>query len=95
MLTDVQIQELAVKMHIPLECVSFKDELPSKLKYNRGYIINMEDQLDAEGLPNDGSHWTCFQIVKDIDGKVMPIYFDSFGVGPPRAVSEAVEKFCG
>jgi len=94
MLTDVQLIDLAQKMSIPLESVSFKDELP-KLKYNRSYIINLEDELDNEGLPNQGSHWTCFEIVKDKDGKVMPIYFDSFGVGPPLAVSEAVEKFCG
>ena len=95
MLTDFQIQDLAQKMDIPLESVSFKDELPGKLKFNRAYIINLENEFDAEGRPNEGSHWTCFEVVKDNDGKVMPIYFDSFGVGPPLAVSAAVEAFCG
>ena len=56
MLTDVQLIDLAEKMHIPLESVSFKDELP-KLKYNMSHIINLEDELDNEGLPNNGSHW--------------------------------------
>ena len=95
MLTDAQIVELAGKMGIPLESVSFKDELPGKLKFNRAYVVNLENEYDAEGLPNQGSHWTCFEIVKDNDGKIQPIYFDSFGVGPPLAVSDAVFAFCG
>ena len=52
MLTDSQILDLAQKMDIPLESVSFKDELPAKLKFNRAYIINLENEFDAEGLPN-------------------------------------------
>ena len=95
MLTDFQIQDLAQKMDIPLESVSFKDELPGKLKFNRAYVINLENQFDAEGLPNEGSHWCAFEVVKDQDGKIQPIYFDPFGVGPPLAVSDAVFAFCG
>ena len=95
MLTDVQLKELAVKMQFPLESVTFKDELPSKLKYNVGYIINLENELDDKGEPNSGSHWTCFQIQKGKDGIALPIYFDPFGVAAPVVVSEAVEKFCG
>ena len=81
-------------MGIPLEGVYFKNELPP-LKYNRSYILNMEDELDEDGKPNIGSHWVALQIHKSADGKVSPIYFDSFGVGAPVAVSEAVFKFCG
>jgi hypothetical protein len=95
MLSDVQLKELAVKMNYPLEEVCFKDELPSKLKYNAGYIINMESELDAEGKPNDGSHWCAFIIQKANDGVVRPIYFDPFGVAPPKDVCSSVEKFCG
>jgi hypothetical protein len=95
MLSDVQLKELSVKMNYPLEAVCFKDELPSKLKYNVGYIINMESELDNEGKPNDGSHWCAFQIQKANDDVPRPIYFDPFGVAPPKAVCSAVEKFCG
>jgi hypothetical protein len=62
MLTDIQIKELAKKMNIPLERVCFKDELLEKpLKYNVSYIVNMENEFDDEGNPNDGSHWVCLQ----------------------------------
>ena len=95
MLSDHQLYDLAKRMGVPLESVSFKDELPKKLKYNVGYIINMENELDEKGQPNDGSHWCAFQIQKGPDGVAMPLYFDPFGVGPPQSVSAAVEKFCG
>ena len=95
MLSDGQLYELAKKMGVPLEAVSFKDELPAQLKYNRGYIINMQNELDDKGLPNEGSHWCAFQIQKGADGVPLPIYFDPFGVGAPLAVSAAVEAFCG
>ncbi len=92
MLTDGQLESMAERMRIPLESVTFKDDLP-KLKFNRSYIINMQDELDDKGRPNSGSHWCAFQIQKDGD-EVRPIYFDPFGVGPPQEVSAAVERFC-
>ncbi len=95
MLSDVQIKELSKKMNFPLEAVCFKDDLPSKLKFNVSYVINMESELDAEGKPNEGSHWCAFQIQKAKDDVPRPIYFDPFGVAPPVAVCTAVEKFCG
>jgi hypothetical protein len=95
MLTDVQLEDLAGRMGCKLECVSFKDQLPKELKYNKGYIINMEAELDDKGQPNDGSHWVAFQIEKGTDGVIRPMYLDSFGLGPPTEVSEKVEKFCG
>ena len=94
MLSDVQLQEIAVKMHVPLAGIHFKNCMPQKLKYNVSYILNMEDELTEEGKPNDGSHWVALQINKK-DGKIQPIYFDSFGVAPPVAVRTAVESFCG
>ena len=36
MLTDGQLESMAERMRIPLESVTFKDDLP-KLKYNRAY----------------------------------------------------------
>ena len=83
MLTDQQLESMAERMHIKLECVCFKDQLPKKLKYNVGYICNMQDELDDKGRPHDGSHWVAFQIQKGTDGQVRPMYVDSFGIGPP------------
>ena len=64
MLTDIQIKDLAKRMDIPLERVCFKDQLLQKpLKYNRSYIINMDNELDEDGKPNEGSHW--YKVVKN------------------------------
>jgi len=93
MLTDVQIESMAAKMRIPLESVSFKDDLP-KLKYNRAYIVNMMDEFSEEGVANPGSHWVAFQIEKS-GNDIRPMYVDSFGIGPPVELSDAVFKFCG
>jgi len=93
MLSDVQLKDLAERMDIPLEAVVFKDELYNlgKLKYNRSYIINLENEFDENGEPNDGSHWTCFQVNEYPNGKIEGIYMDSYGAQPPVAVLD----FCG
>jgi hypothetical protein len=89
MLTDTQLYELADKMNIPLETICFKDKLPKKLKYNRSYIINLDDSVDEEGNKSEGTHWTCLQVNKDKDGRVTPLFFDPYGAGP----SESIKKF--
>ena len=95
-LSDEQIRELCYKMNIPLaeNGIVFKDELPTKLEYNKSYFINLEDEYDAKGVLNSGSHWTCFQIAKYPSGKVEPIYFDAYGMPPPEVVKERMMKFC-
>lgn len=95
-LTDTQIRELCEKMSIPLaskDGIVFKDELPTKLEYNKGYFINLEDEYSAEGTLNSGSHWTCFQISKYPNGKIAPLYFDPFGMPPPEIVKERIMNF--
>jgi hypothetical protein len=89
MLTDSQIEILCTKMQIPLAGIFFKNELPRKLEYNKGYVINIQDSHDGNGLENSGSHWTCFYVAKYPNGNVEPIYFDSYGMPPPKQV----EKF--
>jgi hypothetical protein len=90
-LTDTQIFTLANKMDIPLVFCGFKDELKSeKLKYNKSYIINMEDEFDKDGNRNQGSHYTCFQVNKYPNGKKEGLYFDSFGMPPPQIVEDFV-----
>ena len=95
MLTDDQLQDMCHRMKIPLEGIVFKDELPSKIKYNKAYIINLENEYDDEGRPNDGSHWTCLQVNKYDNGKIEPFYFDSYGMPPPESVKKAVLNTTG
>jgi hypothetical protein len=87
MLTDFQILEIAKRMDIPLERCCFKSELTEeKLVYNKGYILNMEDEFNSEGERNDGTHWTAFYVKKTPNGTIQPIYFDSYGVDCPEIV---------
>jgi len=92
MLTDRQLETLAVKMKVPLERICFKDELKEKpLKYNRFYIINMQDELDDEtGERNEGTHWTAFQVNKTKKGTIEPMYVDSYGIPPPESVKDYI-----
>lgn len=91
-LTDYQIKELAKKMSIPLADVIFKDELESPLEYNKAYIINIEDSVDENGHPNDGTHWCYLQCNKYPLGKIESIYFDPYGAPPPECVKKAVKE---
>lgn len=91
-LTDTQLKILAKAMDFPLGSVCFKDELPSKIEFNKSYIINIEDAEDEEGNSNSGTHWTCFQINKYPNGKEEGIYFDPYGVGMPQDVENSIFK---
>lgn len=94
MLTNGQIEDMAPKMGIPLEFCGFKDLLPKKLKPNKYYMINLEDADDEEG-PNEGSHWTGFQVKKANNGHVGAVYFDSYGKGPPQIVTKLIKENFG
>jgi hypothetical protein len=91
MLTDLQIEELATRMGVPLEGVYFKNEIPKPLKCNKTYIINLQDSITDDGDENGGTHWTMFQINK-IKDKYIPFYFDSFGAPPPEVVKTAIKN---
>jgi len=95
MLTDIQLEELCQKMNIPLEGVYFKDELPRKLAYNRSYIINIQNSVDEEGKPNEGTHYTALQVNKYPNGRIEPIYFDPFGASPSESIKKFVLDNCG
>lgn len=83
MLTDQQIRELSIKMNFPLDEIIFKNQVPKKFKFNKAYIINLEDEFDEKGNLNCGSHWTCLQVNKYPNGNIQGMYFDSFGMPPP------------
>ena len=89
MLTNIQVIDLAERMNIPLEEVVFKSELTNMtLRYNRSYIINLEDEFDEEGRKNQGSHYVCFQVNHYSDKPDEHVYFDSYGCAPPNEVLE-------
>jgi len=89
MLTNDQIDDLAGRMKIPIAYVGFKSNLPKKIKPNKAYIINLDDEYDrGTGMRNGGSHWTCFQVMEYPNGKKEGIYFDSYGAPPPEIVNE-------
>jgi len=95
MLTNHQIEELSKRMSFPLAGVFFKDELPNKLQYNKGYVINLQDSTDEDGKDNDGTHWTCLQVNKYPSGLIEPIFFDPYGAPPSESVKKFVKANCG
>jgi len=94
MLTDLQINELSKRMSIPLAGCFFKDELPTKLDYNKVYIINLQDSETDDGDQNSGTHWTMGYIRETPKGQKQPIYFDPYGCPPPENVKKIFEKQC-
>jgi len=95
MLSNSQIEELSVKMNIPLEEIIFKDDCPDKFKFNKSYIINLEDEYDEAGNLQSGSHWTCLQINKYPNGKIESMYLDSFGSPPPTEIIDCYKRTTG
>ena len=90
-LTNTELMDLGKRMDIPLEPPVFKSQLAEmKLKYNRFYIINLEDEYDPDGMKNDGTHYTCFQVNKYKNGKIEGVYLDPYGVAPPTDIEEFV-----
>lgn len=90
-LTDEQLKNLSNKMNIPFGNVYFKDEIKT-YQYNKSYFINMQDSVDETGQLNPGTHWTLLQVNKTPNGRIKPIYFDPYGVAPPKDLMELVKK---
>lgn len=86
MLTNYEIEDLAKRMNVPLEYVGYKDLMPTKIKHNKTYILNMSDEED-EG---NGSHWVGFQVNINKD-KYLAMYFDSYGNAPPELLKKLVK----
>ena len=94
MLTNIQITDLAKRLDIPLERVCFKDELHEEpLKFNRGYIINLENSVDKDGNNNPGTHWTALYVRKYTNNLMEPVFFDSFGAPPSKEIIKYVNKY--
>ncbi|NQX03137.1 hypothetical protein HQ447_20965 [bacterium] len=95
MLTDADLRQLASKMSVPLEFIGFKDDLPKRVKSNKAYVINLENEENIDGEDNQGSHWTCFYVSEYPNSKVEAIYFDPFGFPPPEIVKKVVKDTYG
>lgn len=81
MMTNVDLEEKAVRLNIPLVGVFSKDKLPITKK-DGGYIVNLQDSDDGPG-----THWTAFYIERRRNASsTHSVYFDSFGVIPPLSV---------
>jgi len=94
-LTDTQIYKLAERMRIPIASVCFKDELPSKLQFNKTYIINLQDSTDEDGQENEGTHWTMLQCNKYPNDTKECFFFDPYGAPPSEVIKKAVASTNG
>ena len=91
MLTNFQLEDLCEKMDIPLETIVFKSSLKDmKIKYNRSYIINLENEFNEDGERNEGSHWCGLQVNKYKNGKLQGFWFDTYGQPSPTEVIDFV-----
>lgn len=85
-ITNTKLEEHAVRLRIPLLGVYNKDLLPSK-RGNGGYIFNLQDSTDENGVSLPGTHWTA----AFVEGN-RSVYFDSFGFPPPEQVEQFLSK---
>lgn len=82
-LTNFEIEHICEKMKLPLIGVYSKDDLPNK-RYIGSYYINMQNMNDG-----NGSHW----VFCHINDKGKAIYFDSFGISPPKEIEQFLKTF--
>ena len=64
----------------------YKDKL-KEIKSNSSYILNLNSELDENGNRNKGSHWVSLVIDDDKQG----IYFDSYGLEPPKEIKNLLK----
>jgi len=87
-ISNFKIEEIADKLKLPIVGVFSKDQLPSRQQIG-SYYINMENSVDAQGNPMNGSHW----IFARIFDKKHAIYFDPFGIDMPQEVRGFLKHF--
>lgn len=83
MLSNFDIEDICLKMDLPLVGVLSKDKLPDK-RYIGSYYINMENEDDG-----NGTHWVYVRITSDSKA----LYFDSYGFKSPKEVEEFLKPF--
>jgi hypothetical protein len=80
--SSVQLEEYSQILNLPLIGIYSKNELPTHPSIG-SYIINMEDSTAG-----NGSHWILLKIFPNKE----VIYYDSFGLSPPRQITEFIGK---
>jgi len=80
-LTNLDLENYAKKLELPLIGVYSKDKLPS-LQVG-SYYINMQNSTDG-----DGTHWVLLKIFDDKHA----LYFDSFGIYPPKNITDRIKN---
>lgn len=61
-----------------------KDTMPV-LRNNQTAVINLQNETDSNGNPLPGTHWVSAGILNN-----QPWYFDSFGLGVPKEIAQAL-----
>jgi hypothetical protein len=87
MMTNVDLENMADKLGLPIVGVFSKDELINDDKAPRqigSYYVNMQDSTEG-----NGTHWIFIKIFKSGHG----LYFDSFGFPSPKAVEIFLKPF--
>ena len=83
MITDKHLWSIIKKKRIPVNDIFMKDNPPNNIKPN-GYIINLQDTTNAEGIQNNGTHWVAIFAPRLPREDI--IYFDSFGFAIPQSL---------
>ena len=78
-LSNIDLEEIAKQLKLPLVIVCSKDELRAYHKRNGSYYVNMQDS-DKGG----GTHWVLLKIFNP----KYAVYFDSFGCPYPIEIGE-------
>ena len=88
--TDSELRMKMSQLHLDLLWIGTKDTLPTKCTPGN-YIVNLQDDVDSDGNPQGGTHWTAFTVEggfdnEDSDSHHNSAYSDSFGFAPPSQV---------
>jgi len=83
MLSNIQLEDIASDLKLPMVGVFSKDKLPGT-PVEGSYYINLQDADDG-----NGTHWVFFRIFSPDTA----VYFDSFGLPCPEEVKAFLEPF--
>jgi hypothetical protein len=87
MLSNFDIDLLIQKMEIKnFRRCFYKDKLKN-IEPNSSYILNLNSELDENNNKNTGSHWVALVI----DDNKQGIYFDSYGLEPPKEIKNLLK----
>jgi len=97
MLSNFDIERIALKAELPIVGVFSKDKLPKRHQIG-SYYINLQNFNDG-----DGTHWCLMKIYNDgdldehkIKGRTphtKALWFDPFGLDMPREIEEYLEDY--